>query len=557
MELERFSGVDTRGFCKDSLGSSDVRNFEILHDGSLQKRCGYGVFASFNEPIRAFWSGNIGGEQVAYLLSGNTVLSLSPQTREQRVIGEIEDSESADIFCYRGRVYLINGVGLYEICENGLRVPYGYVPLVGKDWPDLELGEINEPRNILSDKGRITYLITETASSTLKTDAPISSIEAVYVNGILRSPDTYFIAGYPRTVSVTGLKEGDRVELHYTYAEKSAYLADLLSNTHAIVFGGVSNTRPFLWGGTNKAMMYSCSHVSGHSLAASLLSDPESDALYFPEGYEFEVGDGRCPVMSVSRHYDRLLIFTEEGAWAANDSSCGLEDVPTLNVNSSYGVATQGASDILGNQPCTVGAHSIMRWTADTDELDECNAYSIDEPIRSLLPPEFFTSAHVFADKPRSRLLFCSDSLDGDVWAYYEDGGRWVCFTGVYAERFIDLDGTLGFIRGNVIYAFDEAATLDEGEREIVGVFKGNLADLGTPLRKRLSFVTLSHEGGDVRLSLTLDGLPAETLSFGADERHTTVRKRITSRRFSTLQACLVAEGEARQRIHSLKFEIN
>lgn len=557
--LEEFGGIDKRTTYSDACGSFDIVNFEIEHDGSLRKRCGFRRLMQLPFAISAIWTGNIGGKFSGYVLADKRVYSIDPDSASFSLIGSIPDEYTqADFFCYRGVVYLINGSGIYRVSDGSLARPHGYVPLVGKDWAPLVIGEINEPRNMLNNRGRITYFMGDDPSSFLKTDSPISSVDALYVNGVKRPADTYEISAIPRTVSVRDLNAGDRVEMIFTYAEALPGLDEVFANTRAIVFGGINNTRPFLWGGNNKSSMFSSAYVSDRALRESLERFPESDALYFPAGYDFTVGDGRCPITAVSRHYDRLLIFTQEGAWAANSSSCGIEDFPTMSINSSYGAASPGGAALLGNQPCTISAHSIMRWTSDTEELDECNAYSISGPIANMLDDAFFKSAKVFADKKHDRLIFCSPALSGVMLVYYPQRNAWVRFLTIDADAFFDAGSNVGFIKGRNLYVFDESCVRDEGSVAIVGAFEGNSLDFGSTEHKRLSEATVEATCGSLTLKATLDGKPFEELfSFNTGGEHVKLTKRINARRFKSARFMLRAIGDVKQKIHSLCVTVN
>ena len=412
--ISGFEGIDARFAHKKATGSSDIANFRIRPDGSLEKRYGYRLLSTFDSAVRAMWSGRMDGEFVGYVLIGSTVSRLDFDTGALSAVGTVSTTDTkADFFYYKAVLYLVDGSHIYSITDNGIGYPHGYVPLVGKEWSDTYRGAPNEPRNLLNNKGRITYIISEEPSNFLKTDENISSIDAIYVNGVAISSSSYEIMPMDRTVSVTGLEAGDRVEMFFTYASfpySEAY-AGLIANNSATVFGGINNTRPFLWGG-RKGMMYTSSYVSEDALAASRVGCPESDALYFPANYEFTVGDGASAITAVSRHYDRLLIFNENGAWMADSSACGVDDFPVLNINSHAGVLSQGAAAMLGNRPCSVGARSIYRWTSSTEEFDECNAYSISAPIDELLPDGFYSTATVFSDNTRGELYFCSPATD-------------------------------------------------------------------------------------------------------------------------------------------------
>ena len=159
--ISEFCGIDKRTRYSDSGGSFEIVNFEIEHDGSLTKRCGYRSLMRLPESITAIWTGNIGGKFCGYALAGSEVYALDLEAESYVKMGDLgTPSDAASFFCYRGAVYLINGIGLYRVSDGSLTHPHGYVPLIGKDWSDAVIGEINEPRNLLNNKGRITYVIS-------------------------------------------------------------------------------------------------------------------------------------------------------------------------------------------------------------------------------------------------------------------------------------------------------------------------------------------------------------------------------------------------------------
>lgn len=528
-------------------------NLRIKADGSLEKRCGYRLLRTFGGTVRAIWTGRLDGSFKGYVLVGSTVSLIDFSSNTLTAIGNIgTTSTEADFFYYRSRLYLVDGTAIYVISNGTVTTPHGYVPLRGKDWSDTLLGETLEPRNLLCNKGRITYVVREEYSSFLRLDSVVSHIDDIYINGTRISSTDYTLTSLGDTVSVSILSPGDRVTVCFTYPSIANSTDGLLSNTRATVFGGISNERPFLWNGQNSSVMYSSAFVSEKSLKESQIGFPQSDALYFPADHEFTVGDGSSPITAVSRHYDRLLIFTETGAWMADSSACGVEDHPVLSINSRAGVISRGAEARLGNQPCTVGETEIYRWLSTTDELDESNAYSISEPIKERLPKEFFENAHVFADTRRDELLFCSPALGDSIYVYQSARSAWVRFDGISADYFVDCGTDIGFMSGNSLYVFDEALTTDHGGKEIVGRLESNVIPLASGRRARLSSVAASVEGEDCRLDVRLDGedTPSLSLPLGNEE------KRLSAKRATSARLTLSTGGSQRQTIHSLSLRI-
>ncbi len=537
-------------------GDADIVNFRILPDGTLKKRAGFRKLTSLPSAVRAVWSGKLDGESTLFVLAGSNVYYVEPNDGTATLISKISNSgKNADFFYYQRSLFLIDGSEIYSVSKSDVRFAVGYAPLIGKDWREDEIGKINEPRNVLTRRARISYLIEKSTASTLYTDGAISSIEAVYVNGVLLGSDKYMISSTPGVVIVSGLKQNDRVELYFTYASGLS-AENLAANTRAAVFGGISNSRPFLFGGDDGALMYSGAHVSGSSLADCKRVYPDSDAIYFPLGYEFTVGDGRYPICAVGRHFDRLLIFTEGGVWMADSSSCGIEEFPVMSINTSTAIVSHGSIAMMGNSPCAVGIDGVYAYTANTDELDECNAYSISDSVLPFLSDDVLKSGGLYHYAKTNELLLYSAGTD-TVWAYSIPTSRWTRYTGIRADRFFNLEGEAAFTYGKDIFVFDENLTADENERNVQAYVLTHCLSFSTERKKRLSHVTAELSDGDISYGFFFDGedTPSTSLTLCGNEKHELVRhKRIRAKRFNSVSVKISAGGLTQQRIISARL---
>ena len=552
--IAKFEGIDTHRARVSSKSTSDMVNFRINSEGSIKKREGYRLICTLDTGIRAIWTGEIQGSLYCYVLAGNTLYLVDTEMGTYYPVGAVNTEDGdADMFYYRSSLYLIDGDKLYRVGANGLSVPFGYVPLIGKEWDDYKGGEIFEPRNLLNDKGRISYVASENPSSVLRLDGPVSSIDAVFVNDSLIPDTRYSINSSGTVLNISGLAFRDRIMVYFTYAS-CPYTADkLMKNTHATVFGGINNSRPFLFGGTDKAMMYSASYVSENSLDDSQRVYPQSDAMYFPYGNEFSVGDGRYPISAVCRHYDRLLVFTTENAWMADSNACGLEEFPVMNINSSVGVKSTHGAAMLENFPYTVGHGAVFRWTSDTDELNDCNAYRISEPIEERLSDKFFDNARVFADHRHREILFTCPEHSTRTWVYSAATSSWTSFSGVNADRFFELGSKMGFTRQESIYVFDDAMTVDV-DREIVAEYVSGNISFDSNEKKYARELCITHERGDVQVCVHKDGssIPAATHNFYAGTNTSMSKKRLNIGRSDYVTVKMTAPSESRQIIHAL-----
>lgn len=562
-----FDGVDTRRIHSGAPASADIQNFRITADGSLEKRYGYRHVFTFPSSPRAFWHGPLQDREQTYALCGSTVYAADLATGALKALGDLTTSEGeASFFFYRDSLYLIDGKQIYGIKEEGIEGVFGYVPHFIKDRPPMGRENLHQPLNHLNSFARLSFVVdSEDVFPYFIVDHDVGTLEAVYVNGKRISTDQYGYSSILPCISISGLAKGDRVVAYVHYDSTSSALSDLLSCTSASVFGGVSNSRIFLWNGRKKNMMYASAYVSGEDLEASTSFYRQSDPLYFPRHYEFYVGDGQYRIRGIARHFDRLLIFTEGDVWMASTSACGAEDFPTMNINSTATCAVKDGVAILGNDPVSVGKRTLFRWTTETDEKNECNAYSLSTPIDSKLSDRFFATATLFCDKERGELWFHGRDGSDTVWIYSLSRAAWFRFTGIRADRFFPLGHEVAFLRENQLFCFDPTlgADIDEDGKAtpIEASFCSGLLDFGREGVKKLESLTVSaEETADVpTVRITADGISDVILPVnlhptagGGCMGHTTRRTRLCSGRFHHAAIHLSVRGTHPLRIHGL-----
>ena len=562
-ELNGFSGIDVSSPVSDKYRADDIVNFRILPDGSLIKRNGYRPLVRLPMEVRAVWTGYLGGEFIGYAVAGDSVYKLDFSNGSYTHLGYIYTSEGrVSIFYYIGHIYVIDGEEIYDVKENGIVAAEGYAPLFGKDWDTSYAGEINEPLNLLTPHARISYLVGDNPSIFLATVYSVRSIEAIYVNGELIDASEYKIDDNFKTINISGLQSGDRVLVYLTFVSSLTDRSELVANTEAMVFGGISNSRVFMWGGEDKNIMFSSGYVSNENLRESERIYSDKGALYFPSGYDFSVGDGRYAITAVNRHYDRLLIFTDGDTWMADSGACGIEEFPVMRINSDTGCSSVTGSAKCGNDPISVGRGRIMRWTSNTDELEDCNSYSISDGISPLLPRDFFENALVYEDSFNREILFAVRGDEkGTVFVYGISNGKWYRYEGIGAETFFSGPDSIGFSSGETLYMFD--ASLDEdivssGERyPIVSEYSLSQMDFGMPERKkRVMEVNIEADLQDENLELTFESdggiLTSRMVSGRASDFVTVYSERMNTDRFGSVRLRLKSDSSVSQRIYRL-----
>lgn len=558
-----FRGVDVRACQTDPPSAQRLLNFRIRPDGSLEKRSGYRPLLDLGAPIRALWTGKVGGRFRGYLILGNLLYSLSFSTLKKEVIGELDTSDGkACIFFYRGDLYVLDFTGFYQWKDGALVRPVGYVPLIGRDWSQGEIGLPYEPKNILSPHARISYLITDPPTIFLCADGRIASVEALYINGILQSADKYTLDTDFNTVNVPGLSVGDRVVVHLTFnVDYSALLSELYSSLEVTLFGDANCDRLFFWGGDPGNTVFCTSFVSAAQLKESRRHYPDSGTLYFPEGFEFKIGSGQTKITGAIRHYDRLLLMTDSETWMVSGGASGLEALPAVCVNPQLGCEHSRAVVLAGNDPVSIGQGGIWRWTGDTRELNHQNALCISREIEGELPPGELSYGCLYYHRADDTLWVLLPEKE-EAWILSPNHGGWSCFSNIRADFLLDLDGKVGFLHDNVIYVFESDCTTDRSkdgtESEILGIYESNLLDFGTNRKKKLSEISLYGDLGDgeVIFNFSGEGIAPFTHTF-TEENHAThsmLRTRAYSGRFLFGTVTLTAPGGAKQIVHSLSI---
>ncbi len=564
--FEGFGGVDhTESHC-DIFSARNIENFRILNDGSLEKRQGYRPIAYLGEPVRAIYGCNVSGEYKLFVLVADSVYTIDSNGQISSPIGAVGTTEgSACFFFFRKSLYLIDGMSFYEYTGEGFTAVHGYVPLVAKDWPNNLVGEVNEPRNILTRHARATYLISDPPSVFMRVGEPVESVEAVYINGVIVPEDLYSINETFNSINVTNLNAGDRVEIHFTYKNDYAELFSLLcSSTSFALFGGIGSNRLFLTGSNESGTVFCSRNVSPTDLTASRMHYPDSGMLYFPIGYEFEAGDGIAQVQAIVRQYDRIIIFTENDVWMVTPDEEGGDIASTTSVNGRIGCPASMGATLSENEPVSIGYRSVFSWSISSSS--KCDAVNISHPIDSELDEEFLRNCGIFFNVTRNELWLYSKRLPL-IWIYNTTRKAWYKFTGIQADSILDLNGSVAFIKDSYLYLFDNDCEEDtdhidgaEVGRAITALYSTNHSDLGTYGNQNLSALILSADLGEEELYVNIEASPDRTneyVIYSSDTGdHSDIRLRCPVERLDRASVSITACGLGRPKIHSLTLEM-
>ena len=560
--IDRFGGVDRTSRYDAPVSAQGIENFRILNDGSLEKRYGYRHLCYLGEPVRSLYSCHVNQNFFLFALIGDSVYKISADGSRTEHIGRVGTFEgNACFFFFRERLYLLDGEAIYEYGNDGFSPVLGYVPLIADGWGTGRVGKINEPRNILNRHARATYNI-DVSSIYLALDAPVESIEAVYINAALMPKEMYKIDDFFTAIDVYELKPGDRVDVYFTYKEGFDELyRRLCSSTSSALFGGIGRNRIFLCCNNRSGTVFSSKNVSSLDILASQKHYPESGELYFPVGYEFEAGDGMAEIQTMIRFYDRVVIFTESDVWMVTPDDEGSDFATTTSVNARIGCPSEKGATLSENEPVSVGYRSVFAWSAGGD--GRLDAENISAPIDGILDTEYLDNCGVYYDTAKNE-LWLYNSHSSDVWVYNTVSKAWYSFTGICAEQILDLNGSVAFVSGGHLYVFDKELDVDVGadgaSRNISAIYRSNPSSFGDDRIKNLRSVTVGAELADAELRICIgsssDRSSELTLLPSDRDVAAPISRRHSLERFRSAEFSIISDGRARQKIHSLTLEL-
>ncbi len=556
-----FFGIDLRKNHTGKENLQDITNFMIREDDSLEKRNGYMPLFTAPAPVRAVWSGMLNGHFSCFFVAGSTAYSLHIESKTATPLGEVmTDSGKASFFYYKEQLFLIDELRLYTVTADSCTLFYGYVPFYGKDWTTTFAGEVFEQPNMMNATVRITYTVPFDYTALFPIGRSLESIISIYKNGVLLDPSAYEYDDFYHSIKIPGVVEGDKVDALVVLGmteERHGFI----TCPSATAFGGVNNNNLFVWGGSAANKMYINTPPTEEQMQSVAEYFPDCGNFYFPEGTGFTVGDGQYRITAVSRQFGRLLIFTDGDVWMA-DSDINEDGIlPMITVNSTAGCAKGTNIVKIGNDPISVGKQAILRWTTETEELNECNAYSISGAIESGLDKSFFDGASLFIDQYRNELWIHNPTLNSPIWVYNIQKKAWVKLSSFNPTVLFDANGKVGFAEGCTVYCFSpecfEDIHADGSRTEIVGSVDALNMDFEISEKKRLSKISLSGNcgGGSIDITLTADTSQIVHTSFFGDNSHTLQTNRLSSGPFEFLNSMHIhAGGSARQVLHRIEL---
>lgn len=490
LQVTKFCGLDERKtFGSDLAYATDMENYRITEDHTLKKRDGQRLVHSAAGKITGMWSGYLGSDRHFLYTCGGKLYRMNDDLDGAVELGTVGFSECT-MFEFRQRVYIKSEETYCYFDGTSLHTVVGYAPLVAIGCTPAGAGETFEDVNLLSPYRRVQFVCDGKSTTFRLPEKEIQSITNVLINGISSalgiistnlSKGTFTLESNP--------SEGDILEV--TYKMPTDRRDVVLKAKGVMLFGGDTDGHVFLWGNPDTP------NVRYHSE----LADGQPSAEYFPENNYTVIGGSE--ITDIVSQYDRQLIFTKDRAFY---SYCELQtDVPgnvyasfpVYNLNGEKGSLLKNAGCIMNNEPITLCADGLNRWSSTTVENERnavCFSGAVQKTMNRLLSYGEFDGLHLFNLRPTGELFFFHSGSHALVYQYRI--GVWYSYAGIRVKYPVEYGGALYYATDDQIRCLDPSAGVDI-EDPIDAYWESPYLSMGSGENVRLSRLdwTLRAEG--------------------------------------------------------------
>ena len=547
-----FGGISCEGETS-SKGATEMQNFRILPDGSIEKRWGWETAYELPDRIRGVWQGSIDGADYTFAVCGSEVYRVI-NDGDFRTVASLSTEEGRARFCfYRNRLYLCDEEQMYVLDRNyqSFAPVHGYAPQFGTNWHPTEFGSVNEPLNLFSNRLRIHYFNSTGTNVFILPFFP-DSVEKVTVDGV--TDTAYSVSGDRITVS----KIGSSVEIAFTILLNSDHQTRLHQAQRLFVNRIGNREFMMLSSKIDGQYIYCSSQVDEVMLNGALRYYSDSDPLYFTGTEILTVGDAEHPVSRFCMDRNRVLAFHARGAESISlsEESNAVQSYPILH---SVGCVAKEIDLYLDGDPLIANTTGIFRLENIASEPDHFQAIPLGEQMPFCRDEHFLQNMICCRNDKHGELWFRdATDVDGYVWVYNTANAQWYCFNGIYADYFVFLDGKLGFVQDDRICLFDESLGTDDGATFEAIYTSGYLCFSSPESVKRSLRISLCGWGCEATLELQSE---KRTRSFILDEIPSeaplVLDKRARFGRFRHLRVCLRDMGDKRSRFSRLALYSN
>lgn len=415
--------------------------------------------------VRGLWSGFVAGQEVLCAACNGYLWQLSrgeDGSWSKTACGTIDTDEDVYMFGFSDNLYLLNGSQYRVWNGTALTDVGGYRPMVAVSVPPEGGGTTLEQINKMTGARRVRVSPDGTATVFHLPEQNLASVD--YVQYVASGTDitSYDVDLTDGTVTIAPAPaEGtNSIEIGYSVTEDTH--DEILGMRYAELYNGSQDTRVFVYGdGTNRCF-YSGIDYDGL---------PRAD--YFPDLNVAHVGDENTAITAMIRHYDRLLCFKLDSAWAIGYSQVTLADGTitagfyVAPINRSVGNCAPGQAVLVENRPRTLDGRSVVEWksTSSSGNIngDERNAERVSQRVDETIRTFDLATAKTFYDKYAHEYYVIG--ADGTALVHGIDADAWYVYTNFAAKCLINYMDELYFgTADGYLRHFSTQYFSDEGE---------------------------------------------------------------------------------------------
>ena len=435
--------------------ASTCLNWRVTDGMKILKMEGYApLFASLGAGvIQGQWHGRIDG--TIYHLFAHDGNIYKRVAGVNSIIGTMTDAKTS-FFFFSGKIYIINGHEYKSWDGTTFSDVEGYRPKIAIATPPGGGGTLFEEINNLTGAKHQTFSPSGTLTAYQLSEKGIDSVDFVKVLGVTKTLTTDYTVnlttGVVTFVVAPATGTPDTVDIGWT--KGTGDRASVLNNLFVRLYGGANDNRVFMFGNASAKNRFIYS-----GLAAGVPS-----AEYFPANGYGDAGSSEFSITDLTRQYDRLIIFTEQGSYFTSYDTTTLVDgvvvvsFPITSLNSEKGNIAPGQAQLINNNPMTI-QEGVYRWVS-TSVRDERNATYLSKRVQPSLDGVDLTKAITFDWEERGEYWLCVGSM---CWIYNYRVDVWYRRSNVTASNFIEIEGELYFGTVGTIMKFDPLLLSDNG----------------------------------------------------------------------------------------------
>ncbi|MBE6612029.1 MAG: hypothetical protein E7632_06020 [Ruminococcaceae bacterium] len=493
------------------FSSGAVDNFRILADGSLRRRDGYTRIHTFTDTVHGALSVREDDGDAIYAIAGTALWRIGGTVQNLGTLpgADFLGGAAAEMFFFAGKLYILGGGDYF--CYDGASVSRveGYIPLIRRNASYFDTGTEFERVNLLTNRVRMRFK-PDGGNSQYRLWGNVASVESATYNGNPLQYSFIYGAAYSliKFANIPAAADTDAIEVYFTLRD-APRRGEITSCAHAAVYGGDTDSRVFVYGGSVASSLYP--------------SDPQDayvrqtlSAEYFPAGGEITVGDGNLYVTGAVRQFDRLAIFTEDSAFytypkeEAPVNGVTRYSFPILPLNSDVGASRSGGAVLVENEPYALNENGLFRFKS-TSVRDERLAVLTQAPDSVGLTRDFINSCKLYVNRLRGE-LWCVGS---HIIVYNARQNVWYRFSGITPDLMFTHASDAAFASGRSLYRFSSDAADDAGT-PITASYDSGALDLGDAFDCKTLYefgVSMERVPG-AKLDCVLTGDTGETLAL-------------------------------------------